>query len=148
MGACRRQKLHSLQFSDVQDLKSMIFVRISNPKSQKYRTFTITGKNSELCKQCIRLRPNPCPNPSFFLNYVSGKCTTQNVGMNKFGNLVKIIASYLKLPNSELYTGHCFRRTSASLLFDTGGDIKSIRRLRHSVPMEINGGWSMYWQFC
>ncbi|KAJ8964300.1 hypothetical protein NQ317_016778 [Molorchus minor] len=29
------------------------------------------------------------------------------------------VARFLKLPNSELYTGHCFRRTSASLLADS-----------------------------
>ncbi|KAJ8979153.1 hypothetical protein NQ317_006345 [Molorchus minor] len=31
------------------------------------------------------------------------------------GKMPTDIARFLKLPNSELYTGHCFRRTSASL---------------------------------
>ncbi|KAJ8943328.1 hypothetical protein NQ317_017018, partial [Molorchus minor] len=42
------------------------------------------------------------------------------------------IARFLKLPNSELYTGHCFRRTSASLLVDSGANLCTIKR---------HGGW-------
>lgn len=42
------------------------------------------------------------------------------------------IAKYLKLENPELYTGHSFRRTSASLLADSGADMAQIKR---------HGGW-------
>ena len=42
------------------------------------------------------------------------------------------IAQFLKLTNPELYTGHCFRRTSATLLIDAGGDITALKR---------HGGW-------
>ncbi|KAJ8983545.1 hypothetical protein NQ317_006590 [Molorchus minor] len=42
------------------------------------------------------------------------------------------IVRFLKLPNSELYTGHCFRRTSASLLADSGANLCTIKR---------HGGW-------
>ena len=36
------------------------------------------------------------------------------------------------MPNSNLYTGHCFRRSSATLLVDAGGDITTLKR---------HGGW-------
>lgn len=68
----------------------------------------------------------------FFLNYISGKCTQQRFGINKFGALGKTIAIYLNLPHPNLYTGHCFRRTSATLLVDSGGDIITLKR---------HGGW-------
>lgn len=54
------------------------------------------------------------------------------VGINKFGNLPKEIAKYLKMPNPESYTGHCFRRSSATILVDAGGDMISLKR---------HGGW-------
>lgn len=39
---------------------------------------------------------------------------------------------YLKLDNANLYTGHSFRRTSATLLADSGANITAIKR---------HGGW-------
>ncbi|PSN39688.1 hypothetical protein C0J52_22264 [Blattella germanica] len=42
------------------------------------------------------------------------------------------IALYLNLPNSNLYTGHCFRRSSTTLLVDAGGDTTTLKR---------HGGW-------
>ncbi|XP_045529376.1 uncharacterized protein LOC123717433 [Pieris brassicae] len=38
-------------------------------------------------KYCTNIWNNG--NPSFFLNYISGKCTQQRVGFNKFGMLAK-----------------------------------------------------------
>ena len=35
---------------------------------------------------------------------------------------------YLKLPNSKEYTGHALRRTSASLLADTGSEILTLKQ--------------------
>ena len=44
----------------------------------------------------------------------------------------KKIASFLGLTNSEMYTGHCFRRTSASLSANAGVDVSVLKR---------NEGW-------
>jgi hypothetical protein len=46
--------------------------------------------------------------------------------------LLKCLANYLKLPNADMYTGHCFRRTSAIVIADTGADFETLKRL---------GGW-------
>lgn len=132
MGACRRQELYNLQFKDVQVFETTILVNIYNTKTKISRSFSITGCYYEVCKKYIELRPNPCSSPYFFLNFQAGKCTTQRIGINKFGYLGKVIANYLDLPNPELFTGHCFRRTSATLLVDSGGDITTLKR---------HGGW-------
>lgn len=132
MGACRRQELYNIQFKDVEVFETTLLIKISKTKTKTDRSFTITGKYYEQCKKYIELRPTECSNPSFFLNYIDGKCTTQRVGINKFGALGKVIASYLQLTDPELYTGHCFRRTSATLLVDAGGDITALKR---------HGGW-------
>ena len=79
----------------------------------------------------MALRPNDVETPRFFLNYHNGKCTKQPVGINKFGKMPQIIASYLKLPEAGSYTGHTFR-TSATLLADSGADITTVKR---------HGGW-------
>lgn len=54
------------------------------------------------------------------------------VGKNKFGKMPKEIAEYLKLPDVDLYTGHCFRRTFATVLADTGANVTALKR---------HGGW-------
>ncbi|CAH1381734.1 unnamed protein product [Tenebrio molitor] len=42
------------------------------------------------------------------------------------------VAEFLKLPRPEEYTGHCFRRSSATLAADADVDLTSLKRL---------GGW-------
>lgn len=132
MGACRRQELHQLKFEDVKDLGTYMLVNLTNTKTKKPRSFTVPGKYYSICKKYLSLRPKSCQNRFFFLNYQKGKCTSQNIGVGKIGNMGKQVATYLKLPNAELYTGHCFRRSSATLLVDGGGDLLSLKR---------HGGW-------
>lgn len=50
------------------------------------------------------------------------------VGKNTFGQIPFKIATYLKLPTPKDYTGHCFRRSSATLLANAGEDILNIKR--------------------
>lgn len=59
---------------------------------------------------------------AFFVNYQKGKCTTQP----------KLIATYLELNDAEEYTGHSFRRTSATLLANESSDMLQLKR---------HGGW-------
>ena len=80
----------------------------------------------------MKARPESCPTDRFFLQYFKGKCTRQPIGINKFGAMPKDIALYLMLPNAEKFTGHSFRRTSATLLVDAGADITALKR---------HGGW-------
>ncbi|KAJ8968081.1 hypothetical protein NQ317_016085 [Molorchus minor] len=44
------------------------------------------------------------------------------------GKISSVVASYLKLPDVACYTGHCLRRSSATLLADAGVDITTIKR--------------------
>lgn len=71
-------------------------------------------------------------NSRFFINYQNGKCYKQMVGINKFSKIPREIAQYLNLTFPEQYTGHSFRRTSATLLVDAGGDLLQLKR---------HGGW-------
>ncbi|CAH1375728.1 unnamed protein product, partial [Tenebrio molitor] len=58
--------------------------------------------------------------------------STQPVGINTFGKIPSDIAKYLGLTNPHEYSGHTFRRSSATILVDAGGDILSLKR---------HGGW-------
>ncbi|XP_063544507.1 uncharacterized protein LOC134752749 isoform X1 [Cydia strobilella] len=129
LGACRRQELQRLLFKNVKVFDDeMLLVNIMKTKNKLDRTFTVTGKYYHIVKKFIDARPKDCRNERFFLTYYKGKCSLQNVGINYFGNMGKTVATYLKLSNPELYTGHCFRRTSATLLVDAGGDIIALKK--------------------
>lgn len=60
------------------------------------------------------------------------KCVRQPMGSTKIGGLPRQIAAFLGLKDPEQYTGHCFRRTSATLLADSGADLITLKR---------HGGW-------
>lgn len=131
MGACRRQELYEMKFEHVTDAGSHLLVHVPHTKNKKSRSFTVTGKYYEICKKYMNKRP--CTgNKCFFLNYRNQKCTVQNVGINKIGEVGKVIATFLNIEHPELYTGHCFRRSSATLLVDNRADILTLKR---------HGGW-------
>lgn len=118
--------------TDIQDLKSAVLIHIRDTKTKQARSFTITGKFYAYFKKYAMLRPAGVNEKRFFLNYQQRKCTKQPVGVNKFGFVPREIAKYLQLQNPNLYTGHCFRRSSATILVDAGGDITTLKR---------HGGW-------
>lgn len=132
MGACRRQELQKIKCKDVKDLDGTLLVQLYNTKNKLDRSFTITGNYYVTSKKYMSLRPIECKSDIFFLRFAAGKCFDQNVGINTFGAMGKTVANYLNLPNPHLYTGHCFRRTSATILIDSGADITDLKR---------HGGW-------
>ncbi|XP_024876295.1 uncharacterized protein LOC112457459 [Temnothorax curvispinosus] len=120
-GACRRVELTNITINDIEDKETILLVKIPTTKNYKPRTFIITDEFYTISKKYINLRPKNAQTSRFFLNYQNGKCTNQPVGINKFGKIPTIIASYLQLANPQSYTGHTFRRTgrlSATLLAD------------------------------
>lgn len=131
-GACRRQELNNITTKDVENHGTMLLVRITNTKNKIPRSFTIHGPFYEIVKKYEALRSTKAKTDRFFLNFQKGKCTCQPIGINKFGSMPKEIAKFLALPDADSYTGHSFRRTSATLLADSGADILTLKR---------HGGW-------
>lgn len=135
-GACRREELANLTTADIEDKENLIIVKIRNSKNHTARNFIISeeihnGAYLQLYRKYKSLRPITSNN-RFFLVYKKDKCVSQCVGVNSFGKMPSEIAAFLKLPNPELYTGHSFRRSSATLLANSGEGITDIKRL---------GGW-------
>lgn len=132
MGACRREELSKIKIQDIKDLKFAYLVKVPVTKPHISRSFTITNDFYAIVQKYQLLRPLNCKCDRFFLNYQSGKCTQQPVTINKFGNMPKEIARYLNLEDPDSYTGHSFRRTSATLLAEAGADETTLKR---------HGGW-------
>lgn len=137
-GACRREELLKLSLEDIQDLGDSVKITIPNTKTKIVRQFVIAQGNSadvdmlQLFRTYAVKRPADTKHSRFFIGYRNGLCGKQAIGINTIGTMPKVIAEYLKLPSPQEYTGHCFRRSSASILADTGVDISVLKR---------HGGW-------
>lgn len=110
----------------------MLLIKIPNTKNKIPRSFVVEGDFLTIVLKYMNQRSQKGKTNRFFQNYQKGKCTAQAIGINKFGNMPKEIATFFGLPDAECYTGHSFRRTSATLLADSGANLTSLKRL---------GGW-------
>lgn len=97
---------------DIEDRGSVIVITIPESKTYKKRFFTIVADGSvnqiEVVRKYIALRPKTVPHKKLFLFYRNGKCSIQPVGINTIGKVPENVATYLKLPNPQLYTGEKF----------------------------------------
>lgn len=69
---------------------------------------------------------------SYYLCHIiyenSIKFFSQVIGRDTIAAVPKKIAEYLKLEDPKTYTGHALRRTSATLLVDSGVTIENVKR--------------------
>lgn len=128
MGGCTKNELHQMKNTNFNDLGISVLVTLPDSKTKMIRSFAVTGPYYKIYKQYVNLRPSNVNIPWFFINYQKGKCSYLRMGVNKLGDMGKEIAKYLKLPNHELYTGHCFLRSSTTILVDAGGVITTLQR--------------------
>jgi integrase len=132
-GAMRREELTKMTIDNIQEKEDLIIVEVPDTKTKIDRRFVIS--NVEFIKyyrKYAALRPLNTETRRFFINYQKGKCIKQPVGINKIGETPSLIAKFLQLADIKAYTGHSFRRTSATLLVDARGDITNLKR---------HGGW-------
>lgn len=136
-GACRRDDLIRLNLDDVVDNERFLVVFLRDGKTHTSRSFTITneGCTFEPCtlyRKYAALRPKNMNSRRLFVAYRNGRCYAQHVGCHTISGVPKIVAEYLKLENPREYTGHGLRRSSASMLVESGGDLLTLKR---------HGGW-------
>lgn len=132
-GACRGNELLNITVDDVENHSGdLLLVKLTDTKTKIDRSFVIRGEYKNIVQKYLELRPADMKTNRFFIRYQNGKCFKQVMGKNKISNMPQEIATYLKLPDIKLYTGHCFRRTSATLLADSGADLTVLKR---------HGGW-------
>lgn len=120
-GALKKGELCEIRTTNIKDFGTHLVIKVINSETRNERTFFVHGELFyNLYKAYAALRPRNIATTRFFVNYNYGKCTQQVIGINKFGAMPKQVAKYLNLPNSECYTGHSIRRTSATILADLG----------------------------
>lgn len=121
-----------MKVADIDAREDIIIINIPQTKNKTSRKFVIMEAQwIDMVKKYLMKRPSP-DMEKLFIGFRCGKPTRQNMGHNTISGAPAKIANYLKLPNSNQYTGHSFRRTSATILADNGGDILSLKR---------HGGW-------
>lgn len=113
----------------MEDLGNKFLVSIKKNKNDYPGQFIIGQLFYSKVKKYISLRPEGEFSDSFFIHYGKGNCTRQNIGRHTIGGIPKEIATFLGLKNPERYTGHCFRRTAATLLSESGASSQMIRQL-------------------
>ena len=128
-GCLRCDKITNLKTEDVEDLGNKLIVSINYNKNDYDGQFIIGNLFYDKVKKYMSLRPCDSFSDRFFINYKESKCTRQPIGRHKIGEVPQIIASYLQLSDAKRYTGHCFRRTSATLLSDSGANMQMIEQL-------------------
>lgn len=126
-----------MTINDIEDKETVLIIRIPNSKNGIERYFTILNPANSIdylsyIRKYISLRPRNVNTSRLFLKYTQNNCTKQPIGINTFGKMPSVIASYLNLPNPSLYTGHSFRRSSATILANSGGDLLTVKK---------HGGW-------
>ncbi|XP_031332906.1 uncharacterized protein LOC116163191 [Photinus pyralis] len=132
-GACRCDEIVKMKTEDIEDLGSLLHIQIPDSKTNKTRSFTVIGAHYiGIYRKYVNVRPANMNNSRFFLKFAKGKCHRAVMGIHFIGEICRKVASYLNLKNPKEYTGHCMRRTSATLLVDAGADITCLKR---------HGGW-------
>lgn len=132
-GACRCIELLNLTTTNIEKHSdALLLVKLPDTKTKRERSFVVREDHVKTIEKYQSLRPTGMNTDRFLIQYRNGKCTRQPMGKNKISCIPKAIAAFLNLPDINLYTGHCFRRTSATLLADAGADLTVIKR---------HGGW-------
>lgn len=128
-GACGREELCKMTIDDIKFKVDVVVVVISQTKTNVSQRFAIS---EPAWIQLILKYKEPRPKNAikrFFLTYRIGRCVNSPKGINTIGKISCKIAEYLKLEAPSLYTGHCFRRSSATLLANHEDDLLTLKRL-------------------
>ncbi|KAB0804760.1 hypothetical protein PPYR_01730 [Photinus pyralis] len=136
-GACRRDELLKLIVDDIEDHEKYALVKLQDTKTHTSRSFIIPDANGslnpyEIYKKYAKLRPLDVGTRRFFLGYRKGKCVAQPAGMHTIGGVPRKVAEFLGLDHPEKYTGHCLRRSGASMVAESAGNL---------LPVKQIGGW-------
>lgn len=140
-GACRRDELSKVGLHHIQYLENPSGIKVTIPttKTNIIRQFVIDHGDDpdinliQIFNKYAKLRPKGVPDTRFFMCYRDCKCTKQPIGLHTIAKYPQRIASFLRLENPNDYTGHCFRRSSASFLAKSGVDESILKK---------HGGWT------
>ncbi|KAL7297092.1 hypothetical protein TKK_0009516 [Trichogramma kaykai] len=131
-GGLRCEELVNLKIQNVKDEGHRFIVAVYRKKTEHPQEFMVGELFYEKVKKYISLRPAEKFTDRLLIRYEKGECVRQVIGINKIGETSYEVAKHLGLDNPKKYTGHCLRRTAASLLSESGANLQSVRQM---------GGW-------
>lgn len=125
-GGLRRVEVYNLRVHDVIDEQTRIRVKSKDRKNYTDSEFFVYDSNeisyAGIIQSYMKMRPKT-PRSNFLLAYNKGKISNLPVGINNVGGVPALVANYLGLSDPEKYTGHSLRRTSMTLLANSGANI-------------------------
>lgn len=127
-GASRGEEITNIRLDYVKDYVTELLVRIPDSKTKNAKVYPISGKLADIVRKYVKLRPPGILTNRLFIRYQGGKCIMQVMGKNTITQMPRKIAEFLKLPQPGCYTGHSFRKTSATIMTDKGAGFEVIPR--------------------
>jgi integrase len=122
-GLSRIGELCNILFEDIAVHNSDFEFMISQSKTDQAKkgfTFRVVAPFSVHVQTYYDLFPLPMRTGRFFRKFVKGKPSRAVLGKNTISKFPSEVALFLGLSDPELYTGHCLRRTGATLLAESG----------------------------
>lgn len=132
-GALRSSEVVQLTWEDVTYLNGDLFVKVNRAKNGGQSSFLIPRKIGDYevgpdWKTYVDKVPHKKSRIWFTPNRVRDAYSDQFVGRNSIGGYASEIAEFLQKENASEFTGHAFRRTSATILADLGATILDLKR--------------------
>ncbi|KAJ8669542.1 hypothetical protein QAD02_000801 [Eretmocerus hayati] len=129
IGCCRKGELVKMLMSYVTAMPDAYLIRIPAEvtKTLTENTFMVVGPFYTVLKRYLEARKK-INHERFFLTQRDGVFINSPAGDKTVSNAFKVVATFLKLPEPERYTGHCIRRTSATVYAETSCNDRELMR--------------------
>ena len=131
-GGLRTSEMRELNFKDFVQLNGgykVTLIRKKQNGEKKPSVFFIPAnfaKHIELYSAAVTSELGDAKGA--FCKGKSNKFVDQPMGKNTLYGIGKDVATTLNLPNPGTYTGHCFRRSSATIAADSGATTQQLQR--------------------
>jgi integrase len=130
-GLTRISELTNLDFSNLKlsgDNYEFLISQSKTDLKKKGFTFIVVPPFSHYITNYVNVFPLELRKGRFFRKIINGAPSQAAVGKNTLASYPKLVAEFLGLENSEQYTGHCLRRTGATILADRGVSKITLKR--------------------
>jgi integrase len=128
-GLLRISELTDLTFKDVSKKDNLYSIYVAKSKTdiaKKGFVFYVSGTDVKYIDDYLSCFDKINATSRFFCKLQNGKGTARCIGKNTIGK--KLIAQKLKICDPQLFTGHCFRRSGATILSDSGASKLTLKR--------------------
>ncbi|KAJ6648988.1 hypothetical protein Bhyg_04220 [Pseudolycoriella hygida] len=100
-GSCRRAELKDMSLSQMKFFDSCLYITLPRTKTDIIRQFVV-GEGDDPDGKYAELRETNMENDRFFVAYRKGKCFRQQIGIHSIAGYPKIIATFLRSPESDM----------------------------------------------